>query len=187
MGKLDPQIKNFFVTGPPGCGKTNILLDIKKELESHGFKAGGFVTTEIRPKQRRTGFSIHDLESGKERVLAHIDSSSKKRVGKYGVSLVNLEVVGVGSLKKSISSEVAFVIIDELGPMELFSHNLQNIVRHLLASQKVVLGSIHYRSKHKFLLEVRARRDTVIFEISRENREQKRTILENMLLSLLAS
>lgn len=185
MGKLDPQIKNFFVTGPPGCGKTTLLLNIKKELESHGIKAGGFVTAEIRPERRRTGFTIHDLVSGEERVLAHIESSSKKRVGKYGVSLTNLEVVGVGSLKKSMASEVDFVVIDELGPMELFSLNLQNIVRHLLTSQKVLLGSIHYRSKHKFLLEVRARRDTLIIEISQENREQKRTILKNKILSLL--
>ncbi len=186
MGKLDPQIKNFFVTGPPGCGKTTFLLNIKKELESHGFKAGGFVTAEIRPERSRIGFSIHDLVTGEEKVLAHIDSSSKKRVGKYGVSLANLEVVGVGSLKKSISSEVDFVVIDELGPMELFSLDLQNIVRRLLASQKVVLGSIHFRSKHKFLLEVRARKDTVIIVISRENREQERTILENKILSILA-
>ncbi|MFQ6124348.1 MAG: NTPase [Candidatus Heimdallarchaeota archaeon] len=183
---MNPKIKNFLVTGSPGCGKTTILLDIKNELESQGFKAGGFVTTEIRPKRSRTGFFIQDLISGDVRVLAHIELPSKTRIGKYGVSLANLEAIGVGSLKKSLALKVDFVVIDELGPMELFSFNFQNIVRHLLTTQKVVLGSIHYRSKHKFLLEVRERRDTTIIEITRENREQERTILENKILSLLA-
>ena len=183
---MDQTSKNFLVTGSPGCGKTTVLLATKKELESHGFNAGGCLTAEIRERGRRIGFSICDLASGDEGILAQIALPSKERVGRYGIHIADLERIGVGALKKSLSSNVDFVVIDEIGPMELFSLGFQDIVRELLTSPKIVLGSIHYRSQHKFLREIRGRTDTEIIEISRETRDSVCPSLTTKVLRLLA-
>lgn len=185
MARLGSKMKNYLVTGPPGIGKTTVLLDIKKELELREFKTGGCLTAEIREKERRIGFSIVNLGSGKEGILAHIESPSNKRVGRYGVNISTLETIGVTALQENLTIPVDVVIIDEIASMELFSTQFQKVVRDLLNSSKIVLGSIHYRSQHKFLQEVRRRKDVEIIEISRENRNVVRSSLLNKILRLL--
>lgn len=185
MAKLNVNPKNFLITGPPGCGKTTVLLETKNALESRGFKVGGCITTEMREKGRRVGFAIRDLVSGEEGILAHVALRSKKRVGRYAVDIVDLERVGVGALKNSLTSRVDFVVIDEIASMELFSRGFQNVVRDLLNSPKIILGSIHYRSKHKFLLEIRDRKDTEIIEIYQETRDSVPALLINKIVHLL--
>ena len=178
-------MKNFLVSGYPGSGKTTILLEIKQELELQGFRAGGCLTTEIREKGRRIGFNISDLESGGEGILAHIESPSNKRIGRYGVNISELEKIGVNALIESLTKPVDFVIIDEIASMELFSSRFQKIVRDLLNSPKIILGSIHYRSKHPFLQEIRGRPDVKIIKITRENRNTIHPRLVNKILQVL--
>ncbi|HCG98499.1 MAG TPA: hypothetical protein DE036_01420, partial [Actinobacteria bacterium] len=52
-------IKNIFITGKPGTGKTTLIIDLIKEL---GLDAGGFYTREVREAGKRVGFDIHTLD-----------------------------------------------------------------------------------------------------------------------------
>ena len=131
------MIKNIFVTGKPGCGKTTLIIDVLKDLD---LDAGGFYTEEIREEGKRVGFKIKTLNK-KEGVLAHIKFKSKYQVGKYKVNLKDLEEIGVSALEKAVK-EKKVVLIDEIGKMELFSEKFKRVVLKALNSENKVLGTI---------------------------------------------
>ncbi|KPJ64979.1 hypothetical protein AMJ44_11590 [candidate division WOR-1 bacterium DG_54_3] len=160
-------MKNIFLTGKPGCGKTSLIKEIIFRLKDT--KAEGFFTSEIREKGERKGFKITSL-SGKEAVMAHVDFESPFKVSKYKVSVENLEKIGLGSLNKAIQ-EADLIVIDEIGKMELFSERIKQAILDALESPKRVLGTIT-QSDIKFANEIKRRKDTLILEVTRENREE---------------
>jgi len=53
-------------------------------------------------------------------VLAHVDFKTPQRLGKYGLDLSGLEMVGVAALREAMRVR-QLVVLDEIGPMELRS------------------------------------------------------------------
>jgi len=159
-------MKNIFLTGKPGCGKTTIIKKIILELE---IKTGGFYTEEIRESGERVGFKVRSSE-GEEGLLAHKNIKSHYRVGKYGVLVNSFEVIGVSALENAVKNS-ELIIIDELGRMELFSKKFQSAVLKALDSTKPVLGVIQQK-KNPFLDAIRKRDDVTVISVSEENRNQ---------------
>lgn len=127
----------ILLKGRPGIGKTTIIRQIADKL---GGAAGGFYTSEIRERGQRKGFKITTLD-GVEATLAHTDLKAGPRVSKYRVDLRALEDVGVASLWTAIE-EAQYVVIDEIGKMELFSERFREAVRDAVQSEKPVIGTV---------------------------------------------
>ena len=81
-------VKNLLITGNPGVGKTTVLVWLAKNLAE--YHPVGFITREIREEGVRKGFVLVSC-SGQKRVLAHVDISSRARVGKYKIDLAGFE------------------------------------------------------------------------------------------------
>jgi len=163
--------KAFFLTGHPGVGKTTVLTRIIDELKRRGFKVGGMVSSEVRENDVRVGFRIADASSGREGWLASTRQRSGPQIGRYRVCLEELESIGVKAILNSvINADVA--VIDEVGPMELFSAPFRDAVLKALESRKPVLGTIHHRATHPLVLAIKNRTDTEIFEVTTDNRNE---------------
>jgi nucleoside-triphosphatase len=170
--------KNILLTGSPGCGKTTLIQRVVARL---GCPVGGFYTQEIREKGTRLGFKLITF-GGQEGILAHVAVDSPLRVGKYGVDLRALESVGVASVQRALS-ENAPVVIDEIGPMELFSRAFCQVVLDALDSPCAVFGSVVKRSQ-PFADQVKARPDVTVIEVHRGNRD---ALVERVLALLLVT
>ncbi len=157
--------KTILLTGRPGVGKTTV---IKKVLERLPGRAGGFYTAEIREHGRRQGFKIITLD-GREGILAHVSIEGPKRVSKYGVDLTSLESIGVEAIRRAIAED-DYVVIDEIGKMELFSAEFKAAVREAIASDAIVLGTITWRP-HPWADEIKSHPQVTVLEVTRENRE----------------
>lgn len=157
------DVKNIFITGKPGCGKTSLIKEILKELK---LKAEGFYTSEIRENGERVGFRISSLD-GKEGILAHKNLKTGPRVGRYRVNLRDLEEIGVKSILESLK-ENKLVIIDEIGKMEMKFQRFRDIIQIALESKNKVLGTIKVTTD-PFTDEIKKRKDTKIFYLTREN------------------
>jgi len=169
------MIKNIFITGNPGVGKTTLIHNLIKDLK---IPAGGFYTQELRVSGRRTGFKIISLD-GKEGILASVNTKSRFRVSRYGVNLPDLEAIGVKSIADALEKN-ELVIIDEVGKMELFSKKFQEVLLTALDSAKPVIGTIMLRD-NSFTRNIKKRRDTEVIMLTRENFDEvKERIRENI-------
>jgi nucleoside-triphosphatase len=164
--------KAYLLTGGPGVGKTTI---IKRALEKAQIAAGGFLTEEIRGGGVRQGFRIVTLE-GNSTILAHIDSRSPYRTGKYGVDIDGLDRVGVAALREA-TRDRDLIVIDEIGKMELFSPSFQQAVSDAINGEKSILGTI-MRSSHPLADEIKRHPTVVISTVTRKNH---REVLEQVL------
>ncbi len=148
------------VTGRPGIGKTTLCMKVFKALKD----VEGFVTLEVREKGRRIGFKLHDLKSGEELWLAKV-GEGYPRVGKYVVFLENLDRFA----GKISDYDGCLIVIDEVGPMELKSDNFVRAMERLIESDKNLLVTVHYKSKHP--LVERIKREFELYVIDERNRD----------------
>lgn len=156
----------YLLTGSPGVGKTTL---IRKAIAEAKLKAGGFYTEEIRSGGVRQGFRIVTLD-GHDTTLAHVDFPSDYRVAKYGVSIQNLEKVGVVAITRAIE-ECDLIVIDEIGKMELFSPRFKDAVLKAIESTKKVLGTIML-SPNPFADEIKRHPRVKVAQVSRSNHNQ---------------
>ncbi len=156
---------NVLIEGSPGVGKTTLVKRIISQLENYG----GFCTQEIREAGLRVGFLIEDCLTAEMGILAHRDSKSKVRVGDYGVNLEDLDRIGVQSIKRAIKDS-DFIIIDEIGKMEMSSSKFQKAVVGALDSPKPLIATITPDS-HPFADKIKKRGDVKLFKLTFKNRE----------------
>jgi nucleoside-triphosphatase len=180
--------KNILVTGPPGIGKTTLVRRLSEGLKN--LRLVGFLTEEIRERNQRKGFALKalggiqpgPLKAGGEPfaagVLSHVDFPGSPRVGRYGV-----DVAGFEAFLESISllnSGVDLVVIDEIGKMECFSVRFVELMRQVLSSPIPLVATVALKGGG-FISEVKARKDVVLFQMARNNRDR---LLAKVLLEL---
>jgi len=164
----------FFLTGPPGSGKSTVMLRCVDGLRERGFRVGGVATPELRSGGFRTGFNVVDLASGRRAIMAAVNVASRFRVGKYGVDLEAFESVALPALDYA-EKKCDVVCIDEIGRMELFSKPFKEKIEALIDGPKPVIAVLH-----RSYLDVHGRSGTP-FNVSPENREQlHRLVVERM-------
>ncbi len=177
----------MFVTGRPGIGKTSVLLRAVEGLKSKGYKIGGMLSREVREKGVRIGFEIIDFYSGQRGWLAHVNQPVGPKVSKYRVNLNDLDIIGAGSIRNAVEN-AQIIIIDEIGPMELFSRAFREAVVEAMNSGKPLLGTIHFKARDPLINLIRSRDDAEIIEVTHENRAHLHNILiEKITKALLLS
>lgn len=167
----------LLLTGAPGCGKTTLLRKVLARLPVETI--GGFYTQEIRAGSGRVGFEIVTL-TGRRATLAHVDFKSNRRVGKYGVNLQALDEVAVPAL---IEAQQAgqLVVIDEIGPMEMFSARFCQTVEEILHSTATVLGTVVLRST-PFGDRLKTLPGVKIIQVTLQNRDDLEEKISRLLL-----
>jgi len=156
--------KNILLTGPPRCGKSTVIEKLVKQIQRPVI---GFFTREVKEKGRRVGFAIITLD-GKEGILAHEESKSPRRVGKYRVNIDELDRIAVPSM--ILRSADQMVIIDEIGKMECFSPLFRETLIKTLDSANPVIGSIAQRG-NPFIEKIKVRKDVFLVTVSEKNRD----------------
>jgi len=166
----------FFITGRPSIGKTTVLLNATNELKNKGYTVGGMVSREIREKGLRVGFEIMDFATGQKGWLAHVNQPTGPQVSKYRVNLHDLDEIGVNAIRNALR-QAELVVVDEVGPMELFSSAFKQVITDAVDSQKPVLGVIHHNARDPLIDSFKKRNDTELIEVTLENRQQLHNIL----------
>ena len=173
-----PMKQVCLLTGAPGTGKTSLIKQVVAGMKG---KAGGFYTEEIRTQGARQGFRLVTLD-GQDTILAHVNTDSQYRVGKYGVDIDSLDRVGAPALRKA-AEQCELVVIDEIGKMELFSASFREAVSEMIDSGKRILGTIMLKP-HPWADAIKRKPQVSVIEVTRTNYQQ---VLEELLRWLKAT
>lgn len=159
-------MKNIFITGKPGCGKTTLIRNLADALPRGSIS--GFYTGEVRKSGQRVGFSISTFD-GYNKTLAHINHSSKIRVGKYFVNVAATDEI-IQHLCKPPNPEIRLYLVDEIGKMESFSGAFRQWIEELLSGPVPVIATIALRG-NEWIESVKNRADVELWELTPANRD----------------
>jgi nucleoside-triphosphatase len=157
--------RTVLLTGRPGVGKTTL---IQKWISAHKGRCGGFYTQELRQSGARVGFEIVTLD-GHRALLAHVQRRGAPRVGKYGVYVEHVEAVAVPAIARA-TVESDYVIIDEIGKMELLCEAFRAAVITAVDSSKRVLGTVMQHGD-RWVEALKSHRNVTVLTVTIQNRE----------------
>jgi nucleoside-triphosphatase len=162
----------YLLTGKPQSGKTTT---IKTLIERIGIEhCGGFYTEEIRVRETRVGFRLVTLD-GQTGIFAHVNSKSSFRIGRYGVNLGCLESLGIAAIKKAVETK-KLIVIDEIGPMELYSEQFKRTVMDVFISSSLFLATIALKP-HPWLDTLKQYEGAMLYTLTSDNQD---TIIDTL-------
>ncbi|KAJ3681977.1 hypothetical protein LUZ60_014550 [Juncus effusus] len=184
--------KCILVTGPPGVGKTTLVMRVFEKLRaSHPqLSIRGFYTREVREGSERVGFEVVTLD-GRRGPLASSKASSAESVrwptvGKYKIDVASFESLALPELQVKEGTDL--FIIDEVGKMELFSSSFFPAVMRVLESNIPILASIPIPKFGRDIPAVARLRNhpgATLFTLNAGNRDVVRENIYNQLVDML--
>ena len=171
------------ITGLPRSGKSgvlkktvdmlieqrkNVLISKGEEIENYNI-VGGMTMEPLIDNGERVGFECVNFQSGERGIIAHRDIDSRMRVLGYGLDVAELERVGVPAIEEATSS-YEVLMIDEIGKFTVESDLFVRTVRAALEADKPSLMTLHKKSRHPLLQDIRRRDDARVLEVTPVNR-----------------
>lgn len=183
----DPPLltRHIILTGPPGVGKTTLVVKVCEILQLKSIPVQGFFTEETRSRTgERTGFDVVTID-GQRGPLARSSTQEQPgthnyvreyKVGKYSVDVPSFESLAIPSIKPlDIESQPDSVyVIDEIGKMELFSVDFLSAVSEVYSRDTAVtLATIPLTKGRPIQMveKIKTRKDARLVYVNRENRD----------------
>lgn len=164
------SVKNWFLTGSPGVGKTTVLHELVNKLKSGNFLPGGILSPEIREHEKRLGFTIKDLMTGREETMAHKEADSTMLVGSYKVLAQQVDAV-CGEAFPYAFQHADVIVVDEVGPMELFSQGFKHFLKQTIQQKQPLVAVIHPKANKGFVRTLLRSTNSTFYKVTPENRE----------------
>ncbi|DAC34559.1 MAG TPA: nucleotide kinase [Candidatus Thalassarchaeaceae archaeon] len=171
------------ITGLPRSGKSAVLQKVvdmvteerERELRSRSGDGtgkrivGGMKTRTILEDGQRVGFECVDIITGESAVMAHRDIDSRTRILGFGIAPEALDEIGVEAISRA-TDECEILVIDEIGKYSVESEAFVKAVREGLDEDMPTILTLHKKSRHPLLQDIRRRDDARILEVTPVNR-----------------
>jgi len=146
----------FLLTGPVNSGKTTTLRRWLRAWDGRGWTVGGVVSDAIRYDDRKIGYDIRDVRSGRSwTAIRNAGAMDSVKIGRYHIDTRKLYEAAAAARS---TPDCDMFVIDEIGPLELerqigFRELLDHVLRERCCSVTIVLRRSmltsffdHYRS-----------------------------------------
>tara|TARA_B100001105_G_scaffold1887_1_gene1347 strand:+ start:2729 stop:3304 length:576 start_codon:yes stop_codon:yes gene_type:complete len=168
------------ITGLPRSGKSAVLDKVVSMIiEEHKANSrgsatgsrvvGGMRTEAIIEDGERVGYACIDIETGESGIMAHREIDSRNRILGYGIDPSEVDRVGVPAIQNAVGN-CKILVIDEVGKFSVESEGFVAAVRGALEFDMPTLLTLHKKSRHPLLQDVRRRDDGRILEVTPVNR-----------------
>ena len=171
------------ITGLPRAGKSAVLEKVVNMLSDERRQekrsrnddtagnpiVGGMKTRTILEDGQRVGFECVDIITGDSAVMAHRDIDSRTRILGYGVNPEALDEIGVAAIQRTIEG-CEILVIDEIGKYSVESEAFVKAVSEGLDRDMPTILTLHKKSRHPLLQDIRRRDDARILEVTPVNR-----------------
>ncbi|MCH1540192.1 MAG: hypothetical protein L7S56_01975 [Candidatus Poseidonia sp.] len=170
------------ITGLPRSGKSAVMEKVLEMLVDERTReinirggvvekpiVGGLRTEPLVENGERLGYKIIDLVTGDEGIIAHKGIDSRLRVLGYGIDMEELNRVAVPAIDYA-QHHCEVLVIDEIGKFSVESEIFVSAVRSALEVDMPTLLTLHKKSRHPLLQDIRRRDDGRILEVTPVNR-----------------
>jgi len=168
------------ITGLPRSGKSAVLDKVvsmvvdEHKSDSRGSTSGqkvigGMRTEAIIENGERVGYACIDIETGERGVMAHREIDSRNRILGYGIDPSEIDRIGVPAIQNAVGN-CEILVVDEVGKFSVESEGFVNVVRAALEYDMPTLLTLHKKSRHPLLQDIRRRDDGRILEVTPVNR-----------------
>ena len=166
------------ITGLPRSGKSAVLQKViqmvqeeRKNNSRRMYKdiIGGVQTEAIVENGERVGYACVNVRTGEKGVIAHRNIDSRNRILGYGIDPTELDRVAVPAIMDALD-ECEVLVIDEVGKFSVESEAFVAAVRAALEHDKPTLMTLHKKSRHPLLQDIRRRDDGRVLEVTPVNR-----------------
>jgi nucleoside-triphosphatase len=171
------------ITGLPRSGKSVVMGKVvqmlgderMKEMRARGEDVhdakilGGMRCEALIENGERVGFKCINFQTGEEAVMAHKSIDSRLRVLGYGINPDALKEIAVPAIQQAMD-EYEVIVIDEIGKFSVESEDFVDVVRKAMKVDKPTLLTLHKKSRHPLLQDIRRRDDARILEVTPVNR-----------------
>jgi len=170
------------ITGLPRSGKSAVLDKVvsmiieERKADSRGRRRmnvaniiGGMRTEAIIEDGERVGYACVDILSGDRGVMAHREIDSRNRILGFGIDPSELDKVAVPAIQNAVGN-CEILVIDEVGKFSVESEGFVAAVRGALEYDMPTLLTLHKKSRHPLLQDIRRRDDGRILEVTPVNR-----------------
>ncbi len=176
---INPKIG---ITGLPRSGKSAVLQKVIDMITEEGgglrrlrgptppeHIIGGMRVEAVIEDGERVGYACVNILTGEKGVMAHRGIDSRHRILGFGIDPSEIDRVGVPAILDSIGN-CEIMIIDEVGKFTVESEGFVNAVRLALEHDLPTLLTLHKKSRHPLLQDIRRRDDARILEVTPVNR-----------------
>ena len=171
------------ITGLPRSGKSAVMEKVVsmladervEEMRARGDDVeaakllGGMRCEPLVEDGERVGFKCINYQTGEEAVMAHKNIDSRTRVLGYGIDPEALDRVAGPAIQEAMD-DYEVIVIDEIGKFSVESEAFVEVVRKAMEVDKPTLVTLHKKSRHPLLQDIRRRDDARILEVTPVNR-----------------
>jgi nucleoside-triphosphatase len=168
------------ITGLPRSGKSAVLDKVvSMVVDEHKANPrrstsgpnviGGMRTEAIIENGERVGYACIDIETGERGVMAHREIESRNRILGYGIDPSEIDRIGVPAIQNAVGN-CKILVVDEVGKFSVESEGFVDVVRAALEYDMPTLLTLHKKSRHPLLQDIRRRDDGRILEVTPVNR-----------------
>lgn len=166
------MFSRIIISGPPRSGKSTLISKLIEHYKKKQFTISGFLTPEVREKNKRVGFDLKNINTGKRYKLARIgDYHTNYRLGKYHVFTKDLDIL-ISKLEDLYLKNIDLMIIDEIGKMELFSKKFQDFIKYIFNSDFNIIATIGQKLQHPIKTYILNLPSIIAIIINIENQRQ---------------
>lgn len=157
------------LTGVPRSGKTETVKKLIESLKKEGYTIGGVIMENIVQKNQIVGIELVNVATGEKVKIIGPEFESKQKYEGMGINIEGIETVGVRAIEQALES-ADIIVIDEIGKFDFESPKFKEIVKKALDSRKIMIITLHKKSRAVLLQDIRRRDDIRILEVTSLNR-----------------
>ena len=159
------------VTGLPRSGKSAVMQKVVSMLAEERRDEMRARGDDVAAAKLLGGMRCEpvNFQTGEEAVMAHKSIDSRMRVLGYGIDTEALDRVAVPAIQEAMD-DYEVIVIDEIGKFSVESEAFVEVVRKAMEIDKPTLVTLHKKSRHPLLQDIRRRDDARILEVTPVNK-----------------
>lgn len=175
-----PSGLKILLTGMPGSGKSTLCNSVRQGLDKELWT--GVISLDIRQGNERLGFKFVNPVTQEESVFAHKKLiQSKCKVGAYAVEVSSIDNFACPLLEEGMKVPGShIVLLDEIGKMERFSNKFMQLVDRLIVEDLEIPVLATVSKKEPWAAQYRGHKNALLFEVTRDNRDELVDVLITM-------